>query len=42
MILRAIEERYLTSTALGEPIVAFNFDQLQEDACEQRIVAAKA
>lgn len=28
MILRAIEERFLTSTALGEPILEFNFDKL--------------
>lgn len=29
MILRAIEERHLTSTSLAEPIVAFNYDKLQ-------------
>ena len=29
MILRAIEERLMTSTNLSEPIVAFNYDKLQ-------------
>ncbi len=29
LILRAIEEHYMTASALGEPIVAFNYEALQ-------------